>query len=108
MIPLPPGCTVNYEVILTLNSMPEDFLVWFEEVGGKVGLTEWIDMRGKSHVTPVVQYGLGRPSHKFNNGTGEYLVRFRSEDAGVALMLLMKWDNLVVSHNMREVEKYVY
>ncbi len=87
--------------------MPEDFLAWFEEVGGVVGRTDWVDMRGKSHVTSTIQYGRGRLSHKFNNGTGEYLIRFRSEDAGVALMLLMKWDNLVVSHNMREIEKYV-
>ena len=88
--------------------MPEDFLAWFEEIGGAVGYTEWFDMRGRPHRSPAIQYGTGRVSHKFNNDTGEYLVRFRSEDAGVAFMMLMKWDNLIVSHNMREVEKYVY
>ena len=108
MIALPPGVTINYEVILTLNDMPEDFLAWFEEVGGIVSHTEWFDMRGRPQRSPTIRYGTGRLSHKFNDGSGKYLVRFRSEDAGVALMLLMKWDNLVDSHNMREVEKYVY
>ena len=106
MIPLPPGVTVNYESIITLNSMPEEFLEWFTEVGGEVSYTEWHDMRGRAQTTPVIKYGNGRPSHKFNNGTGEFLIRFRQEDAGTALMLLMKFDNLVVSHNMKDLERY--
>ena len=109
MIPLPPGVTVNYEVTLTLNDMPREFLEWFEEIGGTVSYAEWFDMRGRPHRTPTIRYGdAGRISHKFNDNSGQYVVRFRGEDAGVALMMLMKWDNLIVSHNMREVEKYVY
>ena len=107
MIPLPPGVTVNYESIITLSDMSEEFLTWFKDVGGEVSYTEWYDMRGNPKRTPVVKYQAGRPSHKFNNGTGEFLIRFRQEDAGVALMLLMKFTNLVVSHNMKEIEKYV-
>lgn len=108
MIPLPPGVTVNHEVILTLSNLSDDFLAWWQEVEGEVAYTSYITMRGKEVRTPQIRYGQGRPSYKFNNDTGQYLVRFRSEDAGVALALLMKWDTLVLSHNMREVEKYVY
>lgn len=86
--------------------MPVEFIEWFKEMGGEVSYTEWYDMRGKLVQLPVVKYGQSKPSHKFNNGTGEFLIRFRQEDAGVALMLLMKFDNLVVSHNMKDLEKY--
>ena len=106
MISLPPGVTVNYEVILTLSELPQEFLSWWTEVEGCVSYTSYYNARGKEITVPQIRYGQGRPSHKFNNDTGQYLVRFRSEDAGVALALLMKWDYLVVSHNMRELEKY--
>ena len=108
MIPLPPGVTISYEVIVTLSDLSEEFLAWWQEIEGNLGYTSYINGRGKEIKVPQIQYGQGRASHKFNNDTGEYLVRFRSEDAGVALALLMKWDKLVISHNMREDEKYVY
>lgn len=108
MISLPPGCTINYEVVITLNSMPTEFLVWWQEVGGDVFETEYYDYKGRKQYTPQIKFGEGRLSHKFNDGSGKYLIRFRNTDVTTALALLMKWDNLIESHNMRELEQYVY
>ena len=105
MISLPPGCTVNYEVTIVVHDVDnEEFMLWWQEVGGELVYKKDYDRWGREIQTPVLRYGQGRLSHK-SAGNPEYLIRFRAEDAGVALMMLMKFDKLVISHNMREVER---
>lgn len=108
MIALPPGVTINHEVTMVLTAMPEEFLTWYVEVGGEVSYTSYYDHRGQEKTTPVVKYQLGRASHLMATDQVEYIIRFRAENAGMALMLLMKFDQLVKSHNIKEVEQYVY
>lgn len=105
MISLPPGCTINYEVTVVVHEMPEEFLAWWKDIGGEVAekFVGW-DKRGQEQIVPTIRYSANsRWSHK-SAGNLEYLIRFRAEDANVALMMLMKWSDLVVHHNMREVE----
>jgi hypothetical protein len=83
--------------------MSEEFLSWWQEIGGLVSYGSYYDAKGRVVKTPLIRYGHGRMSHK-SAGNPEFLIRFRAEDANVALMMLMKWDNLIISHNMREVE----
>lgn len=104
MISLPPGCTISYEVTVILKELSDEFLAWWREIEGVVSYTSYYTAKGKEVITPVVKYGQGRLSHKMA-GADQYLVRFLGEDANVALMLLMKWDRLVIKHNMREFEK---
>ena len=108
MIRLPPGCTINYEITIQINELPDEMLAWTREVGGKTSETGYYDAKGKQHIVPVVQFGTARPSYKTQDGTGNFLLRFKCEDAPTALMFLMKFSTYVVSHNMREVENYVY
>ena len=108
MIPLPPGVTINHEVALTLKGLTPALLEWFTEVGGVITEAEWYDVKGRKQTTPVLKFGNGRPSHKFNNNSGHYLLRFRNEDAGTALALILKFNDLIQSHNMREADNYVY
>jgi hypothetical protein len=104
LIGLPQGVSINYEVTVVVHDMSEDFLSWWEEIGGLVSYGEYYDAKGRVVQTPYLRYGHGRLSHR-SAGNPEFLIRFRAEDANVALMMLMKWDNLIISHNMREVEK---
>ena len=104
MISLPPGCTINYEVTIVVHDMPEEFLDWWKECGGLVEYIGYYDSKGRIHQAPVIRYGHGRWSHK-SAGNPEFLIRFRAEDANLALMMLMKWNNLIISHNMRDVDK---
>ena len=103
MIRLPPNCTINYEVTVVVHEMPEDFLSWWKEIGGLESYGEYYDAKGRVVQTSFLRYGHGRTSHK-SAGNPEFLIRFRSEDANVALMMLLRWDNLVIRHNMREVD----
>lgn len=86
-----------------LGNLPDEFLTWWTEIGGSI---EWIKTytRTKEIPIPQLRYNKGRPSHKLA-GNDEYLVRFRGEDSNTALMLLIKWSELVISHNMREIEQ---
>lgn len=108
MIPLPQGCTVNYEVTIMVNEITVDMLKWYVDQGQPIAERVWHDMRGREHSIPVVRYGLGRPSHKTQDGSNQHLLRFRQEDAGAALVFLMKFNDYVAQHNMKEVEQYVY
>ena len=103
MISLPPGCTINYEVTIIVHDMPKEFLSWWQECGGLLEYSSYYTAKGQVVEIPVIRYGYGRWSHK-SAGNPEFLIRFRAEDANMALTMLMKWNNLIISHNMREVE----
>ena len=66
------------------------------------------DRRGIAKEFPMVQFGSANPCYHLQDGSGNVMLNFKQEDAGTALALLMKFDHLVVSHNMKEMEKYVY
>jgi len=104
LIRLPPGCTINYEVTVVVNELGSEFLAWCKDVGGEVAVDSYFNGKGQEVISPVVRYGQGRWSHK-SAGNYEYLIRFLPENAGVALMMLMKWTSIIVSHNMKEVEQ---
>ena len=108
MIPLPPGVTINHEVSITVDDLTVDILKWYIDQGQTIAETIWYDAKGKQHSVPIVQYGQGRPSYKTQNNLSQYILRFRQEDAGAALMFLMTFDKQVVQHNMREYDKYAY
>lgn len=108
MIPLPPGVTINHEVTIMVKELTVDMLKWYIDQEQDIAERVWHDMKGREHSIPVVRYGLGRPSHKTQDGSNQHLLRFRQEDAGAALMFLMKFNEQVSQHNMREVDTYVY
>ena len=108
MIALPSGVTINYDVAIVIDDLSDEILAWFRDAGGKTTETGWYDSKGRQHIIPVVQFGVAKPSHKMQDGTGNFIIRFKSQDATTALMFLMKYDTHVVSHNMKEYQNYVY
>lgn len=89
--------------------MPIELFEWIRDVGGKVWIDDkTYDRRGKIREEPMVQFGRAKPCYYLQDGTGNIMLNFNSEDAGTALALLMKFTDYVVSHNMREAEHYVY
>ena len=108
MIALPPGVTVNHEVTIVVDELNVDMLDWYTTQGGRLSKKSWYDARGKEHEEHVVSYGYGRPSYKTVDGTTNHLLRFHQEDAGAALVFLLKFNSHVTAHNMKEVEQYVY
>ena len=109
MIPLPPGVTINHEVSITVEDLTVDMLKWYVDQGQFISERIWHDMKGREHSIPMVRYGRrGRFSHKTQDGSSQYILRFRQEDAGAALVFLMTFNDQITQHNMREVDNYVY
>lgn len=100
--------TVNYEITIVAKDLTVDILKWYVDIGGQIAEKVWYNMRGNEVSIPIVAYGRGRASHKMQNDSGEYLIRFQGEDAGVALIFLMKFSDYVISHNMKEEDRYAY
>ena len=109
MILLPPGVTVNYNVKIIVSSLTIELFTWLRDVGARVWVeTKSYDRKGRAREEPMVQFGRAKPSYYLQDSSGHVQLNFTSEDAGTALALLLKFDNLVVSHNMKEAENYVY
>lgn len=96
------------EVTIVAKDITADIMMWYVDVGGKIAEDKWYNMRGQEQSIPIVAYGKGRASHKMQNDSGEYLIRFLGEDADVALIFLMKFSDYVISHNLKEQDRYVY
>ena len=109
MISLPLGVVVNYNVKIIVSDLTIELFEWLRDVGAHVWVeTKSFDRKGRAREEPVVQFGKAKPSYHLQDGTGNVMLNFLSEDAGTALALLMKFNELVVSHNMKEAENYVY
>ena len=109
MIPLPPGVTINYNIKIIVNSLSIELFEWLRDVGAQVWVEhKSFDRKGRAREEPIVRFGRAKPSYHLQDGSNNVMLNFASEDAGTALALLLKFDDLVVSHNMREAEHYVY
>lgn len=99
MLPIP-GVTVTHEIQIMLSSMPPNFLEWWKEVGGNCLISDnRRGMRYESTESPIIWFNTGRKSHKLAGGQA-CIIRFNKEDANMAVMLLLMFDELVDSHNM--------
>ena len=109
MIRLPPNVSINYNIKIIINDLSIEVFEWFRDVGARVWIeNKPFDRRGIAKEMPMVQFGRAKPCYHLQDGTSNIMLNFTSEDATTALAFMMKFDTYVVSHNMREVEKYVY
>ena len=89
--------------------MPIEIFEWCRDVGAQVWVEDKpFDRRGIAREESMVQFGRAKPCYYLQDGTGNIMLNFTCEDAGTALAFMMKFDTYIVSHNMKEVEKYVY
>lgn len=102
-----PGVTVDFEYTLVLRDLTPDFLSWWESIGGSASTSATTLRDGNYTTYPVVWYGNGRKSHRMAGG-GSYVVRFRGVDSQIPTLLLLTFNDLILSHNLNEVEKYAY
>jgi len=106
-MPLPPGCKVTYSVWLDIDKLTDDVVEWFELVGGETKQDRYFNNRGNSVSMPYVRYGRGKWCHHHQNGAGGTRIHFMGEDASVASMFLLKFNEHVTNHNMQEaMERY--
>lgn len=103
MIKLPPGCTVTYAVWADIDSMTDEIADWFTLIGGTVTLDSYYNYRGNKVERKFVQYGKGKKCHYKQDGSGGVRLHFHGDDASTVSMFLIKFADLVVTHNLREV-----
>ena len=104
MIALPPGCTVTYSVWIDIESLSEDIIEWYRSLGEEVRYDRHYNSRGKEVLTPYVRYGQGKWCHHHHNGTpGAVRLHFLGKDASVASMFILKFNDFITNHNLRDV-----
>lgn len=102
MIGLPPGCTVNYAITVEITKMTNDIADWYKLIGGVVTNDDHYNHRGIKVTNIYVQYGRGKRCHYRQDGTRGIRLHFAGEDAAVASMFLIKFMDLVETHNLKE------
>jgi hypothetical protein len=100
MIPLPPGCTVNFPIFIELNELTDEMVNWYEMIGGTVIEKDHWDYRGKKSTVKFVQYGQSKPCHRRQDGTQGVRLHFHGDDASVASMFILKFHNHVQQTNL--------
>lgn len=106
MMPLPPGCSVGYEIRFMVPVLTDEIGEWFNLIGGQATAIKEYDWRGREHTINQVQYGKAKPSYVTKDGTNLTLIRFDGADASTASMFLIKFMDQIVSHNMKEYKDY--
>lgn len=106
MMPLPPGCSVGYEIRFTVGALTDEIGEWFNLIGGTATKKQFWDHRGREQFTLYVQYGNAKPSHRLANSEVHNIIRFDGTDASVASMFLLKFMDQIESHNFNEYKDF--
>lgn len=96
MMLLPPGCTVTYEIQMSVD-LSVDMIDWLLDIGAE-----------RDEQNRKIRYGQGRWSHNFNDFSNITILRFHGNDASIASMFILKFNESIISHNLNDMEKYVY
>lgn len=108
MIPLPPGCQVSYSITIEIDRLTDEIGEWFIMIGGRAWAEEEWDHRGRRQLLKFVQYGKSKRSHVHKNGSDGVRIHFDGADASVASMFLIKFNDQVRGHNLKEFKSYEY
>ena len=108
MIPLPPGVTINHESRIVISGITTEIAEWYRDLGANVYEEAWWNGKGQQQTQTILQLPNGRCSYKMQSGDGRVILNFPEEYAGTALAFLLKFSEVVLSHNMKEVGNYVY
>lgn len=101
MIPLPPGCTVNFSIYIDVERLTQDMIEWYRLVGGEVILDTYYDARGRQVDTTFVRYGRGKRSYKYTSSP-QVKLHFNGEDASVASLFVLKYLDSIINTNLQQ------
>lgn len=101
MIPLPPGCRVNFSIYIDVERLTDDMIEWYKLIGGDVTLDTYYDARGRQVDTIFVKYGRGKRSYKYT-GSPQVKLHFNGEDASIASLFVLKYLDLIINTNLQK------
>ena len=102
MMPLPPGCKLVYSVWIDVDKLTQDMIEWYCVVEGEVRYDHYYNTRNREQIDAYVRYGKGKWCHHHHNGHGGTRLHFMGEDAHVASMFLLKFNEHVTANNMQQ------
>lgn len=100
MIPLPPGCSVNFAITIDLTELTTEMVEWYELVGGIVTEKKHWNYKGREMIVKYVKYGKSKPCHRRQDGTTGVRLHFHGDDASVASMFIIKFLDYVEQTNL--------
>ena len=103
MIALPPGCTVTYAVWVDIDKLDQDMVDWFIMVGAEHKVDTYYDYKGHQKNRSFIRLGKGKWCHHRQDGSNGVRLHFHGDDASTVSMFLLKYNDQVVNHNLREV-----
>lgn len=99
-VTVPNGCSVHHPIVIDIEQLTDEMIDWYVTVGGEASSAiEWT-ARGQEISVRYVQYKQGKRSYCHRNGTKQVRLHFREEDAAVATLFLLKFDQYVIKHNI--------
>ena len=101
MIPLPPGCRVNFSIYIDVERLTDDMIEWYRLVGGEVTKDTYWDSRARQVDTTFVKYGRGKRSYKYT-GSSQVKLHFNGEDASIASLFVLKYLDLIINTNLQK------
>ena len=101
MIPLPPGCRVNFSIYIDVERLTDDMIEWYRLVGGEVTKDTYWDARARQVDTTFVKYGRGKRSYKYT-GSSQVKLHFNGEDASIASLFVLKYLDLIINTNLQK------
>lgn len=102
MMALPPGCTVNFSIFIELDTLTDDMISWFVQIGGEVSEDTYWNIRGNRVTTKKVRYGKSKWSYRRQDGSYGVRLHFHGDDASAASMFLLKFHEHVQQQNLGE------
>jgi hypothetical protein len=106
MIQLPPGCSVAYGITIDIKQLTDEIIEWYELIGGTISTKQhWI--RNRQVEDKYVAYG-SKLCHYLADGSGNVRLHFLGKDASTACMFMLKFNDLIIRHNLKEIEQYAY
>lgn len=102
MIGLPPGCSINYAITIELRQMTNEIVDWYQQVGGCIETKQHYNHRGNQVTSKYVSYGNGKQCHYRQDGSTGVRLHFQGADADAASMFLIKFYDVIETHNLKE------
>jgi hypothetical protein len=87
-----------------VSKLTDEMLEWYEMVGGEVNevKTGTYGRTNKEITYKLVRYNNSKWCHRFVDDTGRIRLNFNGEDAYVASVFLIKFNEFVLTHNFKE------
>lgn len=95
-----PGCHEHHPVVIDITKLTDEMVDWYITIGGTASSQiEWT-ARGQEISVRYVQYQQGKRSYCYRNETEQVRLHFHEDDAAVATLFLLTFDQYVIRHNM--------